>query len=143
MTRNGIALMRHGSVMADSDLVDFLNGPTDSAINFNGSADLHTPIHPPPNSWSFCGRMLAVSWSDNKRVCFFSTIHKPVYAPDTPQANKEVRRRSKQEVVQVPCPTVFKDYNKYMCGIDRADQNNRYYSAGRNCKHWPPRMVFH
>ena len=48
MTRNSIALMRDGSVMADSDLVDFLSGPTDSAINFNGSADLHTPIHPPP-----------------------------------------------------------------------------------------------
>ena len=47
MTRNSIALMRDGSVMADSDLVDFLSGPTDSAINFNGSADLHTPIHPP------------------------------------------------------------------------------------------------
>ena len=39
--------MRDGSVMADSDLVDFLSGPTDSVINFNGSADLHTPIHPP------------------------------------------------------------------------------------------------
>ena len=49
MTRNSIALMRDGSVMADSDLVDFLSGPTDSAINFNGSADLHTPIHPPPD----------------------------------------------------------------------------------------------
>ena len=48
MTRNSIALMRDGSVMADSALVDFLSGPTDSAINFNGSADLHTPIHPPP-----------------------------------------------------------------------------------------------
>ena len=48
MTRNSIALMRDGSVMADSDLVDFLSGPTDSAINFNGSADLHTPIHPLP-----------------------------------------------------------------------------------------------
>ena len=47
MTRNSIALMRDGSVMADSDLADFLSGPTDSAINFNGSADSHTPIHPP------------------------------------------------------------------------------------------------
>ena len=48
MTRNSNALMRDGSVMADSDLVDFLSGPTDSAINFNGSADLHAPIQPPP-----------------------------------------------------------------------------------------------
>ena len=30
----------------ESDLVDFSSGSTDSAINFSGSADLHTPIHP-------------------------------------------------------------------------------------------------
>ena len=48
MTRNSNALMRDdGSVMAHSDLVDFLSGSTDSAINFSGSADLHIPIHPP------------------------------------------------------------------------------------------------
>ena len=46
MTRNSNAIMRHGSVMADSCLIDFLSGSTDSAINFGGSADLHTPIHP-------------------------------------------------------------------------------------------------
>lgn len=33
---------------ADSDLVEFLSGSMDSAINFIGSADLHNPIHPPP-----------------------------------------------------------------------------------------------
>ena len=32
----------------DSDLVEFLSGSMDSAINFSGSADLETPIHPPP-----------------------------------------------------------------------------------------------
>ena len=47
MTRNSNALMRDGSVMAHSDLVDFLSGSTDSAINFSRSADLHIPIHPP------------------------------------------------------------------------------------------------
>ena len=46
MTRNSNALMRDGSVMANSDLVDFLSGSRDSAINFSGSADLHIPIHP-------------------------------------------------------------------------------------------------
>ena len=30
-----------------------------------------------------------------------------------------------------------------MCGIDTADQNNRYYSSGRNCKRWPIRIAFH
>ena len=48
MTRNSNAHMRDGFVLAESDLVDFLSGSTDSAINFSGSADLHTPIHPPP-----------------------------------------------------------------------------------------------
>ena len=48
MTRNSNAYMRDGFVLAESDLVDFLSGSTDSAINFSGSADLHTPIHPPP-----------------------------------------------------------------------------------------------
>ena len=48
MTRNSNTLKRDGPVMADSNLVDFLSGSTDSAINFSRSADLHTPIQPPP-----------------------------------------------------------------------------------------------
>ena len=44
MTRNSNALKRDGSVMADSDLVDFLSGSTDSAINFSRSADLHLQL---------------------------------------------------------------------------------------------------
>ena len=47
MTRNSNALKCEGSVTVDSDLVDFLSGSTDSAINFSGSANFHTPIHPP------------------------------------------------------------------------------------------------
>ena len=36
-----------GKQSADSDLVDFSSGSTDSVIDFSGSADLRTPIHPP------------------------------------------------------------------------------------------------
>ena len=35
-------------MIPDSDVVYFLSGSTDSAINFSRSADLHTHIHPPP-----------------------------------------------------------------------------------------------
>ena len=60
--------MRDGSVMADSDLVDFLSGPTDSAINFNGSADLHTPIHPPPEKCALTSQEL--NWNQTKlNIC--------------------------------------------------------------------------
>ena len=56
MTRNSNALMRDGSVMADSDLVDFLSGSTDSAIKYSRSAGLHITIHSPPtNSSEGCG----------------------------------------------------------------------------------------
>ena len=40
-------IIYRGKQFADSDFVDFLSGSTDSAVNFIGSADLHTPIHPP------------------------------------------------------------------------------------------------
>ena len=69
MTRNSIALMRDGSVMADSDLVDFLSGPTDSAINFNGSADLHTPIHPPPLEFVLSQSVLVGSFNLSLLTC--------------------------------------------------------------------------
>ena len=60
MTRNSNAHMRDGFVLAESDLVDFLSGSTDSAINFGGSADLHTPIHPPP--WHLVIRGALAFW---------------------------------------------------------------------------------
>ena len=85
--------------------------------------ELVFPQKPKPvrgsSSWRTCSTLLAVSGDDNKPVYFFSTIHKTLHAPDTPQANKEVKKRSKQGVDQVPCPTVLKDYSKYMCGIEQ------------------------
>ena len=50
-------IIQRGKQFADLDLVDFLSGSTDSAIDFSGSADLHTPIHPPlRTSSSDCDR---------------------------------------------------------------------------------------
>ena len=72
MTRNSNALMRDGSVMADSGLVDFLSGPTDSAINFNGSADLHTPIHPPPK---WCKIQKVYIHSHSRLLLLFTNIY--------------------------------------------------------------------
>ena len=109
--------------------------------------ELAFPQKPKPargsRSWRNCGRILAVSWFENKAIYFLSTVHQPTHHADAPQENREVRRRSKEGTIQVSCPPLLKDYNKYMCGIDRADQNNRYYSSGRNCKRWPIRIAFH
>ena len=48
---------------ADSDLVDFLSGLTEPAINFSGSADLHTPIHPLPYRLSYLDKPEDVNFS--------------------------------------------------------------------------------
>ena len=61
MTRNSNALMRDGSVKVDSDLVEFLSGSTDSAINFSGSVDFHTNIHPPPYKRAESSPMFVIS----------------------------------------------------------------------------------
>ena len=42
-------IIKRGKQFSNSDLADFLSGSTDSVINFSGSTDLHTPIHPPLN----------------------------------------------------------------------------------------------
>ena len=60
------ALMRDGSVMADSDQVDFLSGSTDSAINFSGSADLHTSIHPPQSLVETSDKLLKCKQQSNR-----------------------------------------------------------------------------
>ena len=70
--------MRDGSVMADSDQVDFLSGSTDSAINFSGSADLHTSIHPPQKgNFSLHGYALVII-KETQEVDPFSSINPSV-----------------------------------------------------------------
>ena len=76
MTRNSNAHMRDGFVLAESDLVDFLSGSTDSAINFSGSADLHTPIHPPPYE---CCTAVTITLSGHLfSVCYVDHFPKPM-----------------------------------------------------------------
>ena len=103
------------------------------------------PTKPKPqqgtSDWRNCGNLLAVSWF-NKAVCLLNTVHKPNYATNVQQEDQVVSRRSKEGLVNIPSPPLLKDYNKYMCGIDQADQNNRYYSVGRQCKQWLPIVVF-
>ena len=104
------------------------------------------PTKPKPqrgtSDWRNCGNLLAVSWF-NKAVCLRNTVHKPNYATNVQQEDQVVSRRRKEGVVNIPSPPLLKDYNKYMCGIDQADQNNLYYSVGRHCKQWLLIVVFH
>ena len=70
-----------------------------------------------------------------QQSCLLFVYHSP---PEFPlRANAEarvVRRRGASEGGErgnVPCPPLLKDYNKYMGGVDQADQMLRYYTCIR------------
>ena len=50
---------------------------------------------------------------------------------------KKRRQESGTAQVDVGCPQMITDYNKYMGGVDLADKSMCYYSVGRkNMKWW-------
>ena len=76
------------------------------------------------------GEMVAVKWKDKKVVNFLSTAESGL-------AVAEVNRRKKDGTVEkVPCPAVVLNYNKFMNGVDRADQIRTTYSTYRTSRKW-------
>ena len=81
--------------------------------------------------------MLAIKWMDKRAVTALTTIHK-----DT---EVTVERRSRhaaggREMVQKP--QAIMEYNKYMGGVDLADQLLSYYGFGHRTVKWWRRAFF-
>ena len=72
-------------------------------------------------------------WQDRKPINFISNIHDPA---DVGQTN---RRLKTGELVEVPMPSLVKDYNKFMGGCDKNDQLTRLNRTRRHYR-WPRRM---
>ena len=76
-----------------------------------------------------CGPLLAAVWFDRRFVYFVSTLHNaeqygdtiPWYAQDG-------------SIIDVPCPPLLPDYQKYMRGVNRGDQLIGCYNMGRRSK---------
>ena len=97
-------------------------------------------------AWRMARQLLATVWLDSKPVYFLSTIHSPSFPPGTPVENRTVQRRGgakNREALQVPCPPVVKEYNKYMGGVDIFDQHAQYYNFGRKSKRWYRRVIWY
>ena len=76
------------------------------------------------------GNLTAYAWKDKKIVTYLSTIADPLQ-------NKVVRRKQKDgSVKEVPCPMVGESYNKFMFGVDIADQKRMQYSTCRKALKW-------
>jgi hypothetical protein len=76
------------------------------------------------------GNLCAWVWKDKKNVFYLSTNCDPTTA-------NTVRRRQKDGTLKdVPCPSVATAYNKFMFGVDRADQIRMQYSTCRKALKW-------
>lgn len=98
------------------------------------------------------GNLIATTWRDKRNVSFLSTNCSPKFVqwpkslrnllaaettgtstpgmPGTPAAVREV-------------PEVVREYNKYMGGVDRADQLRSYYEVGRSSRKWWRYILWH
>ena len=82
-----------------------------------------------PTFWiSEDNKMIACSWQDSGRVNLLSTIG------DT--STRQTTIRSKQGDRTVEKPSLQKEYNKFMGGVDRFDQFCASYPFGKRNKKW-------
>lgn len=76
------------------------------------------------------GNMSAIAWKDKKPVYYLSTF-------EDPTKSSIVKRRQKDGTQkEYPAPKVAENYNKYMFGVDLADQKRMAYSTCRKAKKW-------
>ena len=76
------------------------------------------------------GNITACRWFDNRDVYSLSSVYS-----DSLTLNF-VRRQVDKQMMDVSCPEIIADYNKYMGGVDLADQAMCYYSVGRKTMKW-------
>jgi hypothetical protein len=76
------------------------------------------------------GNLYAWVWKDKKNVFYLSTNCDPT------TANTVRRRRKDGTLKDVTCPSVATVYNKFMFGVDRADQIRMQYSTCRKALKW-------
>ncbi|GFO07652.1 PiggyBac transposable element-derived protein 4-like [Plakobranchus ocellatus] len=74
------------------------------------------------------GGLTATVWRDKRKVAVLSTNVTPSMIP--------VQRRAPGRLIQVITPSPVIVYNKFMFGVDLADQHRSYYGMGRSGLKW-------
>lgn len=76
--------------------------------------------------WKAHNQLVATAWNDNRVVYHISTIH-PLDLEGQPAKIKRKRGRGHSE--DINCPPAQLDYQKYMGGVDLADQLVKTFSV--------------
>lgn len=80
--------------------------------------------------------IILFKWMDKKLVFLLSNFHDP-------NSYQIIRRKGKNGAKEdLQCPELIIDYNKYMGGVDRADQRKESYSLDRKSKRFWLRIFF-
>ena len=80
--------------------------------------------------WRSDGQLVAIGWLDKRPVYLLSTIHPP--SSDVPTTI--LRREGRGERQPLPCPPAQVDYQKFMGGVDLADQMLKSFSVVRKSR---------
>jgi hypothetical protein len=77
---------------------------------------------------------IVTRWNDNAPVTLISSCH-----GDQPLGTAKRYNRKEKKYLDIPQPFVVNQYNKFMLGVDRFDQNNNHVriSVGGKKWYWP------
>ena len=82
-----------------------------------------------------------VCWKDNKCVTVLSSAHSGSADGTTKRRVKDTSGHS--VVVDVPQPSVIKEYNRFMGGVDKSDQYISYHRVLRQTKKYWKTLFYH
>ncbi|KAF7685756.1 PiggyBac transposable element-derived protein 4 [Cucumispora dikerogammari] len=80
------------------------------------------------------GQITLLKWKEKRDVLMLTTMH-------TGHVVQSTKLNRKGELIHKP--NCIMDYNKYICGVDRADQLASYYDPLRKTLKWYRKVVFH
>lgn len=81
---------------------------------------------------------ILLRWFDNRAVTFVSS-----YASLEPSSKLKRWSRNEKKSVDITCPFVVKEYNKFMGGVDVMDMLLSLYRIDRKSTKWYMRLVYH
>lgn len=81
------------------------------------------------------GDTLLLAWRDKRIIRMISTIHEASVSP--------TKRKNRETGENIPKPICITEYNKYMKGVDRADQFLSYYPILRKSMKWTKKVVLY
>ncbi|GBM86783.1 PiggyBac transposable element-derived protein 3 [Araneus ventricosus] len=74
-------------------------------------------------------------WKDNRCVFFLSNYHGT-------EVCKIQRKQKDGSIMDIPAPTIVRDYNRHMGGVDKSDMLKSLYDRDRKAKKWWHRLFF-